>query len=174
MKTELSPYIIASNCTNLTDIRDGINEIQDEMKRLVSEGKNVPSFFYSRLSKLQAKRKKYEQKNQIHMNVTIRFFIDEETLTMAVRHCLHFHIEPSFPNVKKAIRNAVLNNGKSIIDFPESWGEDIMEVNQVEVDKALIRLKPAFGLLRHSLISYLWGWTSVVLMLQSYTCRLQP
>ena len=46
MKTKLSPYTIASNCTDLTDIRDGINEIQDEMKRLVSEGKNVPSFFY--------------------------------------------------------------------------------------------------------------------------------
>lgn len=146
MKTKLSPYTIASNCTDLTDIRDGINEIQDEMKRLVSEGKSVPSFFYSRLSKLQSKRKKYEQKNQVHMNVTIRFFIDEEVLAMAVRHCKHFQIEPSFPNVKKAIRNAVLNNGKSIIDFPESWGEDIMEVNQVEVDKALIKLKPVFGL----------------------------
>ena len=107
MKIKLSPYTIASNCTDLTDIRDGINEIHEEMKRLVSEGKNVPSFFYSRLSKLQAKRKKFEQKNQIHMNVTIRFFIDEETLTMAVRHCLHFQIEPSFPNVKKVIRNAV-------------------------------------------------------------------
>lgn len=119
MKTKLSPYTIASNCTDLTDIRDGINEIQDEMKRLVSEGKDVPSFFYSRLSKLQAKRKRYEQKNQTHMNVTIRFFIDEETLTMAIRHCLYFKIEPTFPNVKKAIRNAVLNNGRSIIDFPE-------------------------------------------------------
>ena len=140
MKTKLSPYTIASNCAVLTDIRDGINEIQDEMKRLVSEDKNVPSFFYSRLSKLQAKRKKYEQKNQIHMNVTIRFFIDEETLTMAVRHCLYFRIEPSFPNVKKAIRNAVLNKGKSIIDFPESWGDDLMNVNQVEVDKALKNL----------------------------------
>lgn len=146
MKTKLSPYTIASNCTDLTDIHDGINEIQDEMKRLVSEGKNVPSFFYSRLSKLQSKRKKFEQKNQVHMNVTIRFFIDDETLAMAVRHCLYFQIEPSFPNVKKAIRNAVLNNGKSIIDFPESWGEDIMEVNQVEVDKALLVLKSAFGL----------------------------
>lgn len=51
------------------------------------------------------------------MNVTIRFFMDEETLTMAVRHCLYFKIEPTFPNVKKAIRNAVLNNGKSIINF---------------------------------------------------------
>ena len=103
MKTKLSPYTIASNCTDLTDIRDGINEIHEEMKRLVSEGKNVPSFFYSRLSKLQTKRKKFEQKNQIHMNVTIRFFIDEETLTMAIHSpCLYFKIEPIFPNVKKS------------------------------------------------------------------------
>lgn len=145
MKTKLSPYTIASNCTDLTDIRDGINEIQDEMKRLVSEGKNVPSFFYSRLSKLQAERKKFEQKNQIHMNVTIRFFIDEETLTMAVRHCLHFQIEPSFPNVKKAIRNAVLNNGKSILDFPESWGDDLMDVENEKVNEVLRKIRTQFG-----------------------------
>lgn len=80
------------------------------------------------------------------MDVTIRFFIDEETLTMAERYCLHFQIEPSFPNVKKAIRNAVLNNGKSIIDFHEAWSDDLMDVNQVEVDKALKSLKPAFVL----------------------------
>ena len=146
MKVRLSPYTIASNCTDLTDICDGINEIQDEMKRLVSEGKNVPSFFYSRLAKLHTKRKKFEQKKQIHMNVTIRFFIDEETLTMAVRHCLHFQIELSFPNVKKTIRNAVLNNGKSIIDFPESWGDDLMDVDQVEVDKVFKLLKSSFSL----------------------------
>lgn len=74
------------------------------------------------------------------MNETIRFFINEETLTMAVRHCLYFQIEPSFPNVKKAIRTAVLNNGKSIIDFSEAWGDDLMNANQVEVDKALKNL----------------------------------
>lgn len=146
MKTELSPYTIASNCTDLTDVRDGINEIQEEMKRLVSEGKNVPSFFYSRLSKLQAKRKKFEQKNLIHMNVTIRFFIDEETLTMAVRHCLYFQIEPSFPNVKKAIRNAVLNNGKSIIDFPEAWGDDLMDIENEKVNEVLKKIRTQFGL----------------------------
>mgnify|MGYP006955345033 FL=1 len=145
MKIKLSPYTIASNCTDLTDIRDGINEIHEEMKRLVSEGKNVPSFFYSRLSKLQAKRKKFEQKNQIHMNVTIRFFIDEETLTMAVRHCLHFQIEPSFPNVKKVIRNAVLNNGKSILDFPETWGDDLMDVENEKVNEALRKIRTQFG-----------------------------
>lgn len=146
MKPKLSPYAIASNCTDLTDIRDGINEILDEIKRLVSENKDVPNFFYSRLSKLQAKRMKYEQKNQVHMNVTVRFFVDEETLTMAIRHCLYFNIEPTFPNLKKAIRNAVLNNGKSIIDFPESWGDDLMVVSRSEVDKVLKQLRPMFGL----------------------------
>lgn len=146
MKPRLFPYTIASNCTDLTDIRDGINEIQDEIKRLVSENKDVPNFFYSRLSKLQAKRMKYEQKNQVHMNVTVRFFVDEETLTMAIRHCLYFSIEPTFPNVKKAIRNAVLNNGKSIIDFPESWGDDLMVVSRSEVDRVLKQLRPMFGL----------------------------
>ena len=35
MKTKLSPYTIASNYTDLTDIRDGINEIQAEMKSVV-------------------------------------------------------------------------------------------------------------------------------------------
>lgn len=146
MKTKLSPYTIASNCTDLTDIRDGINEIQDEIKRLLSLDKHVPLFFYSRLSKLQAKRKKIEQKNQIHMNVTIRFFIEEETLAMAVRHCLYFQIEASFSNVKKVIRDAVQTNGRSIIDYPESWGGDLMEINQIEVDNTLKLLKPAFGL----------------------------
>lgn len=60
---------------------------------------------------------------------------------MAARHCLYFKIEPIFTNVKKTIRCAVLNNGKSIIDFPELWGDDLMEVNQVEVNKALRLLK---------------------------------
>lgn len=75
MKTKLSPYTIASNCTDLIDIRDGINEIQNEMKKIISEGRDVPSFFYSRLSKLQAKRRKYEQRNLLHMNVSIRFLL---------------------------------------------------------------------------------------------------
>lgn len=37
MQTKLSPYSIASDCTNLTDIRDSINELLDEMKELVLE-----------------------------------------------------------------------------------------------------------------------------------------
>lgn len=80
------------------------------------------------------------------MNVTIRFFIDKETLTWAVRHCLHFQIEPSFPNVKKAIRNAVLNNGKSIIDFPEYWGNVLMDVENEKVNEVLRKIRTQFGL----------------------------
>lgn len=118
MKTKLSPYTIASNCTDLTDIRDGINEIQDEMKRLVSEGKNVPSFFYSRLSKLQTKRKKFEQKNQIHMNVTIRFFIDEETLTMAIRHCPALPDRTIFSECKESHQECSPEQRKIHLRFP--------------------------------------------------------
>ena len=37
-----------------------------------------------------------------------------------------------------------LNNGRSIIDFHESWGDDLMDVNQKEVEKVLQLLKPSF------------------------------
>lgn len=47
MKTKLSPYTIASNCTDLIDIRDGINEIQNEMK------KSFPKVGMFRLSFIQ-------------------------------------------------------------------------------------------------------------------------
>ena len=41
--------------------------------------------------------------------------------------CLFFKLEPTRQNVMKAIRDAVLNNGRSILDFPEAWGEDLMD-----------------------------------------------
>lgn len=76
------------------------------------------------------------------MTVTIRFFIDDETLTMAVRHCLFFKVEPTRQNVMKAIRDAVLNNGH----FPEAWGEDLMDVSSFHVENAMKELRPLFGL----------------------------
>lgn len=39
-------------------------------------------------------------------------------------------------------KHLALENWKSIIDFPESWGDDLMDVNQVEVDKVLKFLMP--------------------------------
>ena len=104
---KLSAYTVASNCTDLTDIRDGIAEIHEAMKTCVESGKHIPSFYVSRLAKLETKKKKLEKRTQVHMTVTIRFFIDDDTLTMAVRHCLFFKLEPTRQNVMKAIRETL-------------------------------------------------------------------
>lgn len=96
--------------------------------------------------KLETKKKKLEKRTQVHMTVTIRFFIDDDTLTMAVRHCLFFKLEPTRQNVMKAIRDAVLNNGRSILDFPEAWGEDLMDVSFFDVENAMKKLRSSFGL----------------------------
>lgn len=52
---KLSAYTVASNCTDLTDIRDGIAEIHEAMKTCVESGKHIPSFYVSRLAKLETK-----------------------------------------------------------------------------------------------------------------------
>lgn len=62
---------------------------------------------------------------------------------MAVRHCLFFKLEPTRQNVMKAIRDAVLNNGRSILDFPEAWGEDLMDVSSFDVENAMKKLRPS-------------------------------
>ena len=100
---KLSAYTVASNCTDLTDIRDGIAEIHEAMKTCVESGKHIPSFYVSRLAKLETKK-------------------------------------------KKAIRDAVLNNGRSILDFPEAWGEDLMDVSFFDVENAMKKLRSSFGL----------------------------
>lgn len=74
------------------------------------------------------------------------FFIDDDTLTMAVRHCLFFKLGPTRQNVMKAIRDTVRNNGRSILDFPEAWGEDLMDVSSADVENAMKKLRPLFGL----------------------------
>lgn len=38
---KLSAYTVASNCTDLTDIRDGIAEIHEAMKTCVESGKHI-------------------------------------------------------------------------------------------------------------------------------------
>lgn len=114
---KFSAYTVVSNCTDLTDIRDGIAEIHEAMKARIESGKHIPAFYVSRLAKLETKKKKLEKRTQVHMTVTIRFFIDDDTLTMAVRHCLFFKLGPTRQNVMKAIRDTVRNNGRSILDF---------------------------------------------------------
>ena len=143
---KLSAYTVASNCTDLTDRRDGIAEIHEAMKARIESGKHIPAFYVSRLAKLETKKKKLEKRTQVHMTVTIRFFIDDDTLTMAVRHCLFFKLGPTRQNVMKAIRDTVRNNGRSILDFPEAWGEDLMDVSSADVENAMKKLRPLFGL----------------------------
>ena len=122
MKTKLSPYTIASNCTDLYwhpwryQWNPGRNE------KACFRRQNVPSFFYSRLSKLQTKRKKIWTEKPDSHECDHPFFIDEETLTMAVHHCLYFQIEPSFPNVKKAIEECNLEQRKIHHRFPQNPG----------------------------------------------------
>lgn len=58
---KLSAYTVASNCTDLTDIRDGIAEIHEAMKACVESGKRIPSFYVSRLAKLETKKKILEK-----------------------------------------------------------------------------------------------------------------
>lgn len=57
---KLSPYTIASNCTDLTDIQDAINEINDYFKHRNIIKKKIPNFVYIRYYKLSEKMKKME------------------------------------------------------------------------------------------------------------------
>lgn len=58
MKRKLSPYTIASNCTDITDCNDGIDEIFEAFDRYDGQHKKRPLYLYSRLEKLKAKRDK--------------------------------------------------------------------------------------------------------------------
>lgn len=46
----------------------------------------------------------------------------------------------------KATVAAVYNNGRSILDFPEAWGEDLMDVSSADVENIVKKLRPSFGL----------------------------
>ena len=66
---KLSAYTVASNCTDLTDIRDGLAEIHEAMKDCIESGKHIPLFYVSRLAKLETKKKKLEKRTQIYMTL---------------------------------------------------------------------------------------------------------
>ena len=104
---KLSAYTVASNCTDLTDIRDGIAEIHEAMKTWLNP-EHIPSFCVSRLAKLETKKKKLEKRTQVHMTVTIRFFIDDDTLYNGSQALPFLQAGTDWQNVMKAIRDAVL------------------------------------------------------------------
>lgn len=61
MKEKLSAYTIASNCTDLTDVQCGINDINEAIKDLADKGSKVPEMYIKRLHKLIEKKHKFEQ-----------------------------------------------------------------------------------------------------------------
>lgn len=58
MKKKLSPYTIASNCTDIRDCNDGLTELYDAYNRYLKEGKKTPAYIWTRIEKLEAKRDK--------------------------------------------------------------------------------------------------------------------
>ena len=52
---KLSAYTIATNCTDIVDVCDGILEIRIEAKKRRDENKKTPSYYYVRLRKLAEK-----------------------------------------------------------------------------------------------------------------------
>lgn len=61
MKEKLSAYTIASNCTDLTDVQCGINDINKAIKEFTAKGEKVPKIHLKRLQKLKEKKHKLEQ-----------------------------------------------------------------------------------------------------------------
>jgi len=55
---KLSAYTIAKNCTDITDLRDGIKEIEDYFSKTTMPKRTKSS--YIRYFKLHEKLKKYE------------------------------------------------------------------------------------------------------------------
>ena len=59
---KLSAYTIASNCTDLTDAKDGFYEIDEAEKKYKKLGKKIPAFWKIRQSKLVDRIKFFEKK----------------------------------------------------------------------------------------------------------------
>lgn len=142
----LSPYTIAANCTDITDLQGGIDDIKEAIRTYERLGKPIPHYFYSRLNKLMAKLNKLQLRERESFSVTIRFKIEEETLKKAIRHCLFYKLEPTKENIKVTIKAHVIQMGRSIIDFPEIWGDDLLVIEEEEVNKYYSSLKLDFGI----------------------------
>ena len=73
---QLSAYTIATNCTDITDCNYGIDEILEGCEKYQKMGKHFPSFFHTRLEKLEAKRDKLSIKEHgmnYHQYLNTRF-----------------------------------------------------------------------------------------------------
>jgi hypothetical protein len=51
----LSAYTHAKNCSNITGLQHGIQEIKDTVKERIQQDETIPHYFFVRLKKLEAK-----------------------------------------------------------------------------------------------------------------------
>lgn len=58
--SRLSAYTIASNCSDVTDLKDGLKEVEDFMELLETSGKSIPTMVYKRYNKLNEKLQKLQ------------------------------------------------------------------------------------------------------------------
>lgn len=82
----------------------------------------------------------------INLSVTIRFTVDKETIEAAIRQLLLQKEKVSKTNIIQVIKEEVYTKGKSIIDFPELWGDDSITVDDDKVRDYLIKFLPKFGI----------------------------
>lgn len=79
------------------------------------------------------------------MRVTIDFKIDEITLKYAITSLVMFgSLKMNKRNIIDTIKNQVYQNGKSIINSPEYWGEDLIQLynnTRIEIDRYFERYK---------------------------------
>ena len=61
--SELSAYTVAKNCTDLTDVMDGISEMKEHFKACEKSNKKPTARAYIRLAKLEAKRQQLSKLN---------------------------------------------------------------------------------------------------------------
>lgn len=142
----LSEYTKVENCTDITDLQGGIQDIQDAIANYEQAGKKIPYYFYARLSKLEKKIKTLQLRSLPTFSVSIRFKVDMNTLEKAARYCIYYKEPITYEHICKVLKNKVIEHGTSIIDFPELWGDDLLNVSNDVVDRVVLSLKSNFGL----------------------------
>lgn len=96
---KLSPYTIATNCTDITDCNYGIREIFEAVDYYKEKlGRKEPQYFWNRLEKLQAKRDKFSVKEH-------GMKYDEWLMTIPLQGVNTFHFSQHL--------SAQLDNGES-------------------------------------------------------------
>jgi hypothetical protein len=63
---ELSAYTIARNCTDITDVTAGIDEMKEAMQRCEKAGMKIPAFYDTRLFRLKKKPAQLEYQESMN------------------------------------------------------------------------------------------------------------